>query len=558
MEPRGKVALAVLATLALVSSAYAQTTYTWTGAGSDNNWFTNSDTFASDNFSSTPLVSSLTDTDLLFTGSTRPSSVLNLTGAATKFDARSVTFNTDVDFTITRTGGGTRALYIGLGGIDNQVARKQTITSSVQLSNIGTTPINVASGGEIVFNGGSFRAAAAGAAVLEKTGTGTLTLDTSVNLVDHFIISSGTVNDNVMSQVSWDLRDGVYNQGVNGGNVFIAPQVSQTSYFRQSGGISNFSGIGTDVFATEITSGTVNFNVDGTGFFSKTTISGGTIAYNGPVGGGAYFDSSSWGDPSPNGTTTPIVTISGGAHNFGAGFFGNSGGITGDSVLVTGGTATGFYHTEGLTNDGGSITFTAKASNDPAVNIEGSVPGGEGLTFTSGTVSIGTVAGGGTAIGSLVNGTTVEPLNTILGSANTLKLDLNEDLTRDVFVTAGTMIWGGTLDFNLTNTGALVSGTSWDFFNDVTLGSTGAFSGDLGGISLDASSIYGGLSFSRSGDLWTSTEVNGQNFLFDQQTGILSLESFAPSAVPEPASTFTLLALFSSGVLQRRKRVVTR
>lgn len=196
----------------------------------------------------------------------------------------------------------------------------------------------------------------------------------------------------------------------------------------------------------------------------------------------------------------------------------------------------------------------------PALNSDNSpTPGGEGLTFTSGTVSIGTVAGGGTAIGSLMNGTTAQPLDTILGSANTLKLDLNEDLTRDVLVTAGTMLWGGTLAFNLTNTGALANGTSWDFFNDPTLGSTGAFAGNLGGISLDASSIYGGLSFSRAGDLWTSTEVSGQNFLFDQQTGILSLAGFVePSAVPEPASTFTLLALFSSGVLRRRKRVVTR
>ena len=551
MEPRGKVSLAVLATLALVASAQAQT-YTWTGAGSNNDWFTNNATFASDNFSSTPLASSLTTADLVFAGSTRPSTSLNLGSSPSSFNARSLTFNTSVDFTINQTSGvSSRTLFLGLGGIDNQVALEQTINTRVNLSNSGTTPIHVASGGEIAFVPGSStsRLTALGAGVaVEKTGDGTLTLGT--HFVSNFIISAGTVNDDQNSTVtSYDLRGGVLN--LDGAMLNVTD-----GYFRQSGGVSNINGgTGIDVSEVEITGGTVNFNYAQGGFYSQTTISGGTIAYNGPVGDGVNF---SW--PTNGGKTNPITTISGGVHDFGAGGFEKMFDEVGEAVLVTGGTSTGFNWTEGLTNDGGLITFTAiDAGLSPTHRTPGpATNGGVDLTLTSGTVSISTIGGSTPEIGALVNGTTVEPLNTILGSANTLKLDLNEDLTRDVFVTAGTMIWGGTLDFNLTNTGALVSGTSWDFFNDVTLGSTGAFSGDLGGISLDASSIYGGLSFSRSGDLWTSTEVNGQNFLFDQQTGILSLASFEPSAVPEPASTFTLLALFSSGVLQRRKRVVTR
>ena len=162
-------------------------------------------------------------------------------------------------------------------------------------------------------------------------------------------------------------------------------------------------------------------------------------------------------------------------------------------------------------------------------------------------------AGGGTAIGSLVNGTIANPLNTTLGAGNTLKLDLNESGARDMLITTGMLNWGGNLAFKLTNTGLLANGSSWNFFNDPTLGNTGSYSGDLGGISLAADSIYGGLAFNRSGDLWTSATVGDQVFSFNETTGILNL---GPTPVPEPASALTVLVLFSGAVLNRRKRAV--
>jgi hypothetical protein len=543
-------ALAIVATLALVSSAQAQT-YTWTGAGSDNNWFTNATTFTSDNFSSSPLVSSKTTTDLVFSGNTRPNSFFNVASSPGSFDARSLTFNTSVDFTVTGSSS-VRGLKLGLGGIDNQVALKQTFGNNarVEISNTGTAPINVVSGGEISFAQGSRLVSSGGSGVaVEKTGAGTLTLDRATVTVNNFIISSGTVDQLGGPSLypiatSFDLRGGVYNQGLNAAayyNFIAAP--APDSYFRQSGGVSNFGGIGLEVFAIEISGGTVNVTNGEIYFGGKTTISGGTIAYNGPALGGVNFDSTSWASPAPNGTTTPIVTITGGVQDFGAGTFGNTGGTVGVSVLVTGGTSTGFWSTAGLTNNGGSITFTGNDSNDVATN------GVADLNLTSGTVSIGTVPGGGTAIGALLNVN-----NTYLGVGNTLKLDLDEDLTRDLLITGGTMNWGGFLDLNLTNLGALSDSSSWDFFNDGNWGTTGAFVGHLDGITLTnstAGSIYDGLTFSRSGDIWTSTPAStGQQFTFNETSGVLVV-------VPEPSSIAVVgmgLAMLGWRRLARRQR----
>jgi hypothetical protein len=543
-------ALALVATLALVSSAQAQT-YTWTGGGSDNNWFTNAATFTSDNFSSSPLVSSLTTTDLVFEGSTRPSSLFNLTASATSFSAHSLTFNTSVPFTITGTGLGTnRPLIIGLGGINNQVALKQTwqqaSTNSpglLRISNSGTTPIHVVSGGELDLNA---RFVSTGAGVfVEKTGAGTLTLYSNTT-INNLIVSEGTVNVTGASPlISADVQGGIFNIHITDYS-FIPDPSRANSYFRQSAGVTNLTNNIQTVVA-DITGGTFNFATDVAYIGSKTTISGGTVAYTGPAGGGAIFGSIGGAE---NFTTAPILTITGGVQNFGAGTFDGPFASSGISVLVTGGTSTGFWSTEGLTNTGGSITFTATDS-DAASNALGSSGGPSDLTFTSGTVSIGTVAGGGTAIGSLVNGTIGNPLNTFLGAGNTLKLDLNQDLTRDLLITSGTLNWDGNVALNLMNLGEVANGSSWNFFNDGVLGNTGAFAGALDGISLAATDTYNGLTFSKSGSLWTSTAtVGGQQFTFEETTGVLAV-------VPEPSSIAVVgmgLAMLGWRRLARRRR----
>jgi hypothetical protein len=197
----------------------------------------------------------------------------------------------------------------------------------------------------------------------------------------------------------------------------------------------------------------------------------------------------------------------------------------------------------GVTNDGGTITFTARDESSPALNAQ-SPSYVSDLELTSGTVSINTFGGG--AIGTLLNAQ-----NTTLGAGNTLKLDLNQDLTRDLLITSGTLNWGGNVALNLTNLGAVADFTSWDFFNDGVLGNTGAFTGDLDGISLAATAPYNGLTFSKSGSLWTSTATGGgQQFTFDQTTGVLVV-------VPEPSSIAAVgigLAMLGWRRLARRRR----
>jgi hypothetical protein len=77
----------------------------------------------------------------------------------------------------------------------------------------------------------------------------------------------------------------------------------------------------------------------------------------------------------------------------------------------------------------------------------------------------------------------------------------------------------------------------------------------------------GGITGFNANNFFINTAaVNGTNGFSNSYTGTFSVSVdgnnlnlvYGPTPVPEPASTFAVLALFSSGVLQRRKRVVRR
>ena len=99
------------------------------------------------------------------------------------------------------------------------------------------------------------------------------------------------------------------------------------------------------------------------------------------------------------------------------------------------------------------------------------------------------------------------------------------------------LTYDGTLTLTMTSAVADVPYNLFSFSSK-----TGNFS------SIDFSGFYAGGTFSRSGDLWTSTLTQGQIFTFDQSSGNL-----IASAVPEPA-TWALLAFSLTTVMVLRRR----
>jgi hypothetical protein len=77
--------------------------------------------------------------------------------------------------------------------------------------------------------------------------------------------------------------------------------------------------------------------------------------------------------------------------------------------------------------------------------------------------------------------------------------------------------------------------------------------GGITGFDADNFSIY---TAAMNGTKGFTNNFAGGTFSVSVAGNSLNLVYEGPSVVPEPASTFTVLALFSSGVLHRRKRVV--
>ena len=192
------------------------------------------------------------------------------------------------------------------------------------------------------------------------------------------------------------------------------------------------------------------------------------------------------------------------------------------------------------------------------------------------TVQSGAAIGGSGTVGALVvqSGGSIAPGN----SPGTLTV-------------SGHAVWeaGGNYNWQLLNaTGA--AGTGWDKLVitgrlDLT-GLTSAnpfkvnpwtistFEGSTGdALNFDGGSNYswtiatadnGITGFNANNFFINTAPTNGTNGFSNSYTGTFSVSVdgnnlnliYGPSAVPEPASTFAVLALFSSGVLHRRRRVV--
>ncbi|RFC47442.1 MAG: putative conserved protein, contains a C-terminal beta-barrel porin domain [Verrucomicrobia bacterium] len=266
------------------------------------------------------------------------------------------------------------------------------------------------------------------------------------------------------------------------------------------------------------------------------------------------------------------------------------GGATGGDVIIASGQTltvaeTGSQTFAGIIGDAGGLaktgvgTLTLTGTN--TYTGPTSVTGGQLVVNGSSSDSAHTVGNGGTlggtgTVGALVvqNGGTIAPGNSpgilnVVGNTTWLNGgNYNWELLNATGA-AGTgwdqLAIAGALDLaSLTAGGFNVN--VWSLSDALTSGNALNFDG-IGGIySWPIATASGGITGFDAGDFTIFTTANnGTNGFTNPFTGSFSMSQtgnnlflnyLGPTPVPEPGSAFTVLALFSGGVLSRRKRVV--
>ena len=236
-----------------------------------------------------------------------------------------------------------------------------------------------------------------------------------------------------------------------------------------------------------------------------------------------------------------------------------------------------------LTSSGGTLTksglgmLTLTGTNTytgPTTVSAGQLVVNGSSSSSAHTVGNGGTLGGTGTVGALVvqNGGTIAPGNSpgilnVAGDTTWLNGgNYNWELL-DATGAAGTgwdqLAITGALDLaSLTAGGFNVN--VWSLSDALTSGNALNFDGSLS-YSWPIATATGGITGFDAGDFTIFTTANnGTNGFTNSFTGSFSMSvtgnnlnlNYGPTPVPEPASAFTVLALFSSGVLSRRKRVV--
>jgi hypothetical protein len=270
------------------------------------------------------------------------------------------------------------------------------------------------------------------------------------------------------------------------------------------------------------------------------------------------------------------VTFTNSANNFGSG----------EINLISGNITAFNYLSPSLSNNvnignGNGTQFQFNPASPSTMTLGGTVTANSIITGNAnGAYSIGTLAGYGSS-----SVTPITVTNTLApGDGGTGTLDLNNNLTLSASSTYRVQLGGTTPgdgkglydQVNMTlNSGSITLelGASIDFsladaFAPTPLDNffiltradsspwgnyfSGAGEGDYVTFGTGADTYTGQITYQANwtGSQSTSTLIGGNDVAF--------FNIQAPTAVPEPASAFTVLALFSGGVLHRRKRVMRR
>ena len=396
-----------------------------------------------------------------------------LVGQLGQFSTASKTsYTSTVDLSAGTTDALVTTLTIGQANCTN-TGRAGTQRSSFTMGS-GTLAAGTITVGRISSSGGSSGVGGAYAAFgsLSISNPAALVSATSVFVAENTFTGTGSATKTVSGTISLSAGTLLAGTLARGAQTGTSSVVVSTSFLWTGGTVGNLPGadLTIDTLALTLSSGTGTFLASGSQ----------TITVNASPLGGA-------GGLAKAGSGTLVLL---GTH----GYTGPTT-VTAGSLLVSG---------------------TLQAT---AVSVAtGGLLGGSGSILGAVSVADGTLSPGPNSaafsLGSLALDATSTTLVQITGTTAATQYDQ--------LLIAGSLGYGGTLQLDLAQTFA--TNTSFNLFNTFT-----SFSGNLAAIS-STGAAYNGLSFTRVGDLWTSSESAGQALTFNQATGILTV------VVPEPAA----------------------